>query len=502
MHSTRSRGGGHRPTREEVAANLLAGAAWAGQRDLPDVDAWADFNAAPDIVHERLVSRLREDRCPSLAGTSPLPKFGKDEVRRMAWLNPYDEVYLRIIVGRVAAAIDTALGPDVFSYRLEDEAPGWAVQKTERAFEQRRERGAALFADGRCNAMAVSDMRRYYPSVAPEVLMGALDRTAAPCGAVRLIGRFLRELMAIDGPRGLPVGPEACGLLGNIVMLAVDEALVGHVLGHVRYMDDSWLYLRSEDDWPEVYDIYRASASTLGLEANTSKVAVHSKDSGDAEDAMQHGHIAYLLSGAAGYRTPQMAAEDIRSQLDREEPDWALIGFHLGSLRYHRSIHGLGILYENPTILDEMPRNVGHYLASLAADKQTRNKIDHDWLIERITAPHTIRSLAGQLQACRVASRLRLNKEHGQRLEELATDHRLRRHTPLQAWAARAWGASKAHSPGRAVDHACHYGDFTVRRAFALTIHPDSSTPSKRSCWRRKMRSVDPDLDPTLVRLQ
>ena len=319
---------------------------------------------------------------------------------------------------------------------------------------------------------------------------------------MRLIGRFLGELGAIGGPRGLPVGPEACGLLGNIVMLAVDEAVADYVLGHVRYMDDSWLYLRSEQDWSEVYDVYRSSAAALGLEANTSKVAIHSKDSGHARDAMQHEQIAYLLSGAAGYRTPQMAAEDIRSQLDREEPDWALIGFHMGSLRYHRSIHGLDILYDNPISLYKMPRNTGHYLTSLAADKQIRNKIDHDWLIERVTVPQTARSLAGQLQACRVASRLRLNREHGRRLEELATDHRLGRHTPLQAWAARAWGYSRAHSPGQAVEYACHYGDFTVRRAFALTIQPDSSTPSKRSCWRRKMRSVDPDLDPTLARLQ
>lgn len=171
MPSTRSRGGGHRPTTEEVTANLLAGAAWAGQRDLPDVDAWADFNAAPDMVHERLVSRLREDRCPSLARAFPLPKLGKDEVRKMAWLNPYDEVYLRIIVGRAAATIDAALGPDVFSYRLEDDAPGWSVQDVKRAFELRRERGEALLGDRRCNAMAVSDMRHYYPSVVPEALI-------------------------------------------------------------------------------------------------------------------------------------------------------------------------------------------------------------------------------------------------------------------------------------------------------------------------------------------
>ena len=36
-----------------------------------------------------------------------------------------------------------------------------------------------------------------------------------------------------------------------------------------------------------------------------------------------------------------------------------------------------------------------------------------------------------------------------ERLEEFATDTNLRCHVPLQAWAAKAWGASKAHKPGR-----------------------------------------------------
>ena len=56
-----------------------------------------------------------------------------------------------------------------------------------------------------------------------------------------------------------------------------------------------------------------------------------------------------------------------------------------------------------------------------------------------------------------------------ERLEEFATDTNLRCHVPLQAWVAKAWGASKAHKPGRAVEYACHLGDFSVRRAFALT---------------------------------
>ena len=135
-------------------------------------------------MRRRLVSRLKEGRCPSVAGAFPLPKPGKDEVRKMAWLNIYDDLYFRIIVGRTATATDSALGSDVFSYRLEDRSHGWTVQEVKQANEQRRERGEALLADGRCNAMAISDIRRYYPSITPEVIVEVLDEIGSPPGAV------------------------------------------------------------------------------------------------------------------------------------------------------------------------------------------------------------------------------------------------------------------------------------------------------------------------------
>lgn len=501
MGFSRSWGDDHRPTLSEVRESLRAGAIWVGARDLPDVDAWADFEAAPGLVHQRMVSRVMEGRCPSLAHAFPLPKPGKDEVRRMAWLNLYDELLLRIIVGRVASSIDAALGPDVLSYRLVDQPPGWSVQDIREAFRLRRERGKRLLADECCIALAVTDLRQYYPSITPEVVMEALRKAEPSSAAIPAIGGFLRELVAVGAPVGLPVGPEASGLLGNIVLLTVDEAVSERVCGHVRYMDDSWMFLRAASDWPEVYEAYAASASTLGLKANASKVAVYDKCSGAAEKALQHEEIAYLVSDASRHRTPQMSAEQLRSQLSRDDPDWALASFHLGSLRHARSTHGLAVLYDYPEVLQELPRHTGRYLAGLASCKQGRGQIDRDWLMDRATGPHTSRSLAGQLQACRVASQLRLGKHHGERLEDLATDTNLLGHVPLQAWAARAWGASKAHKPGRAVEYACHLGDFSVRRALALTIHPDASTPSRRACWRRKLSSVDADLEPTLARL-
>ena len=502
MEFARSCGDDHRPTPVEVRESLRAGAIWVGARDLPDVDAWADFEAAPGLVHQRMVSRLKEGRCPSLARAFPLPKPGKDEVRRMAWLHPYDEIFLRIIVGRVASAIDAALGPDVFSYRLVDPPPGWSVQDVREAFRLRRERGKRLLADECCIALAVTDLRHYYPSITPEVVVEALRKAEPSSAAISAIGGFLRELVAMGAPAGLPVGPEASGLLGNIVLLTVDEAVSERIHGHIRYMDDSWMFLRAGSEWPEVYEAYTASASTIGLEANTSKVAVYDKCSGAAENAMQHEEIAYLVSDDSRHRTPQMSAEHLRSQLSLEDRDWALVSFLLGSLRHARSTQGLAVLYDYPEVLQEMPRHAGRYLTAIASCKQSRGQIDRDWLIDRATGPHTSRTLAGQLQACRVASQLRLGKHHGERLEELVTDTSLRYHVPLQAWAAKAWGASKAHKPGRAIEYACHLGDFSVRRAFALTIHPDASTPSRRACWRRKLSSIDADLEPTLARLR
>ena len=237
--------GAHLPTITEVKANLRAGAASAGSSDLPDVLAWSDLCAAPELVHQRLLTRLREGRCPALAGDFPYPKLGKDEQRRMAFLDVYDSLYFRIIAGRVATVIDRALSPDVMSYRLEHDAPAWPCRDIKQAFQLRAQRGAQLLADRRCTALMITDIRNYFPSISPDLMTDVLEHIRAPAGAVSLLEGFLRELETVGAPRGLPIGPEASGLLGNVAMLPVDDAVVFSVIGHVRYTDDSWLFLPS-----------------------------------------------------------------------------------------------------------------------------------------------------------------------------------------------------------------------------------------------------------------
>lgn len=383
MGSLCSYDGGHRPTLDEVSANLRAGAPWVGGRDLPDVDGWADFIAAPELVRQRLISRSQEGRCPSVAHTFPLPKSGKGEVRKMAWLNPYDDLHLRIVVGPVALAVEAALGPDVFSYRLADDPPAWSVQDVRVAFGLRRERARELLAAAGCNAMAVADLRNYYPSVEPEVVMDALRQAGSPQGAVTFIGDLLRDLEPMGAPGGLPIGPEASGLLGNIVLLGLDKAISCRVRGHIRYTDDSWMFLGAETEWPEVLEVYTRSVSDLGLEVNASKVEVHPKGSEAAEHIIQHGQIAYLTSPEVGYRPPQRAADELREELQRDKLDLTLVKFHLGSLRSRQSPLGLQILYEQPQLLQEIPLSVGHYLSAVVGHPPDRQELDRDWLLNR-----------------------------------------------------------------------------------------------------------------------
>ena len=100
----------------------------------------------------------------------------------MAFLDVYDDLYYRIIAGRVAAAIDAALGPDVMSYRLDRDPPAWSCRRIKQAFTLRRQRGAELLTDGKCEALMITDIRHYFPSITHELLAAVLRRIGRRLG--------------------------------------------------------------------------------------------------------------------------------------------------------------------------------------------------------------------------------------------------------------------------------------------------------------------------------
>ena len=419
----------------------------------------------------------------------------------MAWLNPYDELYYRIVVGRLSSYMNSKLAPDVFSYRLQNDHPAWRIQDTNYAFNLRKERGKELLSKPTCKALGTGDVRNYFPSLSPEIILRCLIEEIDAANDILVILDFLGQLLEVGAPPGLPMGPEASGLIGNFLLIGVDLAVDRHTLGHVRFMDDSWFFLESEENWSEVKDIYSSAVNKLELDVNEAKMKLYYKHLGEAFNVMEEDLITYVTSEYTGYFAPERAAEEIRDQIQSADPQWHIIRFFLGMLRSRRNPLALKIVYDNPRLLWEEPRAVGRYLLSLTQDKEIRATIDRDWIVENATKRPEARTLAGQMQICRVASRLRLSKRHGKCIEEVACSENMHGNSPLQSWMFKAWGASEAFRPDRAVSYANHFGDFSVRRSLALTIHSDSSTSSKFATWHRKLKSVEPDLEPMLVSL-
>ena len=233
------------------------------------------------------------------------------------------------------------------------------------------------------------------------------------------------------------------------------------------------------------------------------------KASGDALREIRNERIKYLLDYAQETIDPKIAADEIAAQIKSDAPDWTVINFGLGALIRHQSMAGLSVIYENPSILYKTPTQAGKYLFTLASNGECKRSksIDQNWLIEQATSPFKDPSsigkkIAGGIQACRVAERLSVSKKHGKCFEEVAMTNDSNRDIPLKAWAAKAWGASGAYRAASAVDHAASVGDFSLRRAFALTIKSSDSTERNRQKWYRHLSVREPDLKPTLARLR
>lgn len=421
-------------------------------------------------------------------------------------MDPFDELWLRILVGRVLCAVDAALdangNAEVFSYRPESMVPAWSLIGHRTAHRLRRQRGDELLADEQCKGVGTLDIRHYYPSVTPDALASALASTSAAAGATVVLCEMLHGMGRLEMPRGLPIGPEASGILGNLMLMGVDAALSPLVQGHVRYTDDSWVFLDDEGRWPEVLRCYEDAAAHAGLAPNLDKLAFHSKEDGSADNAMSSSRVDSLIASAGGFVRPEMAAEEIEHQLSLPQPDWTAIRFGLGALARDGSASGLGMIYDNPTIFIEAPVNTANYLISLTRHGRHRAKINVDWLVDFATAEPDGRSIAARVHACRVAEQLSIGKQNGRQLEAVAVSGARPRNVPLQAWAAAAWGKSDAHKPGVAVDHATHVGDLALRRAFALSIDPATASRAKCRKWATHLSIVDPDLDPTVQHLR
>jgi len=124
------------------------------------------------------------------------------------------------------------------------------------------------------------DLKRFFDEVNHDYLMNLIKRKVDDPQLLRLIWRYLRSPVQIDGKlqkrrKGVPQGGPLSPLLSNIVLNELDKELDRWELSFVRYADDFSIFLRTARAAHRVKRrITRFIEDRLHLQVNTNKSAI------------------------------------------------------------------------------------------------------------------------------------------------------------------------------------------------------------------------------------
>lgn len=124
------------------------------------------------------------------------------------------------------------------------------------------------------------DLSKFFDRVNHDILMSRLSRHIADKRLLKLIGRYLRAGVDIDGalhptPEGVPQGGPLSPLLANVVLDDLDKLLESRALRFARYADDFTLCVKSTSAGNRVMQWLKRFLSTrLKLVVNEEKSKV------------------------------------------------------------------------------------------------------------------------------------------------------------------------------------------------------------------------------------
>ncbi|MES9975550.1 group II intron reverse transcriptase/maturase [Candidatus Thiodiazotropha sp. LNASS1] len=124
------------------------------------------------------------------------------------------------------------------------------------------------------------DLSKFFDRVNHDILMSRLSRHITDKRLLKLIGRYLRAGVAIDGvchptPEGVPQGGPLSPLLANVVLDDLDKLLESRALRFARYADDFTICVRSTSAGHRVMQWVKRFLSTkLKLVVNEGKSKV------------------------------------------------------------------------------------------------------------------------------------------------------------------------------------------------------------------------------------
>lgn len=198
-----------------------------------------------------------------------IPKPGSEETRTIATATIRDAVVQKALYRHVYEAVDAQLGGGVHGYRDRRSAHS-AVRAIREAFAERR-----VFVFD-------ADIRKFFDSIDHTLLRAMVDALQIDGRAKTLLWRFMcagrqtkeqkrNKQQPSPRRRGVPQGGVLSGMLANLYLTPMDEAITAAGGRLIRYADDFVVCCRSPKECAEIRDVVVRELANLKLELHPDK---------------------------------------------------------------------------------------------------------------------------------------------------------------------------------------------------------------------------------------
>jgi hypothetical protein len=374
---------------------------------------------------------------------------------------------LRTAAERLIRTTDLNLSERVCSYRLNfspDKPAYWTFVDRKRSYEAFIDRALTILRKPALRCMCRTDVASFYASVGIDILEELLARIGCEKRAASFLIGAINHWQSDSDLRGLPIGPEASAVAGNLFLSPVDKALSSARLSHLRYGDDILVFCEEPsicDAVPHFLDIEFNRLHLSRSEPKTRKFY----DPEEAAADLRDGRLASL--GSFLRYQPEEGPRALHRAFDRDvigqEVKPNVFRWIVNTLKNKADRYGCRALANDRELMNVDPRVGADYVILARSDDRVI-----EGCMECLLRSPEQRYEGLSLHLLRALSTSALGCSEGDTLEEIACD--CNRPWPVRAWAWTAHAKTAARRDGKLMEAARAEREPNVRRAIVATL--------------------------------
>jgi excisionase family DNA binding protein len=234
---------------------------------VPDVLNFQDVHLDDNLLSR--VSQRLNDNVVSPPIEVPIPKT-PFFTRSAVLLTVEDRIAYQAVVGSFAARAEAQTYSGVYSARLATK-PGkyFFRQKGTDAWLAFRKATLREFEAG-AEWLVKTDLTAYFDTISHDLLINEIVALNVPGRTIGLLRSMLRQWALVPGI-GIPQGPNASRLLGNLYLRPVDQAMAEGGYKYFRYLDDVYIVAKTRREATAAIRLFERECRLRGLLVSSSK---------------------------------------------------------------------------------------------------------------------------------------------------------------------------------------------------------------------------------------